>query len=98
MTGVQTCALPISCVIPYTVRYTRQATEAIYHIPRGVASEVTEAIRALAKHPHPLHAFEVDLEDGLAMKIAGYFITYKMYETQRLIIVVLVEKEDQPET
>ena len=85
-------------MIPHTIRYTRLVIEAIYKIPRGQAAEVSEAIKALGKDPRPPHAFEIERKNSYAMKVAGYFVTYEIVEAERLIIVLLVEKEDQPET
>jgi mRNA-degrading endonuclease RelE of RelBE toxin-antitoxin system len=84
-------------VIPYTIRYTRFAIEALYKIPRGTAGEVSEAIKALAKNPHPNHAFETDLAQGYAMKISGYYVTYQIKEDTRTIKILLIEKEQTEE-
>ncbi len=88
-------------MIPYTIRYTRFAIEALYKIPRGTAGEVSGSIRALAKTLHPPYIFEIELANGYAIKIAGYFVTYQIIEETRIIKVLLIEQEqieEQAET
>jgi hypothetical protein len=72
------------------------AAETIYTAPRGAGGEVSEASKALAYVPRPPHAFEIeDLPNTYAMKTAGYWVTYGVAETPRLIILLLVEKEER---
>lgn len=85
-------------MIPYTIRYTKAAIEALYKIPRGKAAEVSEAIRTLAKIPRPSYAFEIELANGYAMKLQGYFITYQIMEETSVIKILLIEEQtEEPE-
>ena len=83
-------------MIPYTLRYTRQAIEALYTIPRGTAGEVSSAIRALGHDPRPFKGFELELPNVFAMKVARYFVTYEIVEADRIVVVLLIEQEQRP--
>ena len=80
-------------MIPYAIHYNREATVAIYQIARGIAGEITLAIRALAREPRPFKSFVIEEPPNtFVMKVSGYFITYAIDEDTHSIIIALIEQ------
>lgn len=80
-------------MIPYAIRYNRGAVRAIYQIERGIAAEVTLAIKLLTREPIPNRSFALDeLPNTYVIKVADYYITYEIDENTHSILIGLIEK------
>lgn len=61
----------------------------IYQIPRGVAADITQAIRALGKNPTPANATPiVDRPGRHELWVQGYVVTYEVTAAKITILVV----------
>ena len=79
-------------MIPYSIRYTRDATQAIYQIERGIAGEVTLAIKSLRDDPKPFRCFALDDPPNVyVIKVSEYYVTYAINDESHTIIIVLIE-------
>lgn len=82
-------------MIPYSLRYTQEAVQAIYTIERGKAGEVTLAIKTLSIEAKPYYSFETEIGNKRAFKVADYFVTYEIQETECIIKILLIEKDNR---
>jgi len=76
----------------WQIRYSPRATAGIYLIPRGVAGNVSEAIKALLKDPRAGEQVEGRL-NTYQIKPEGHPIMYELIETgePQLIVVLSIE-------
>lgn len=82
-------------MILYAIRYTRDATAAIYQIERGAAGEVTLAIKTLSIEPKPYYSFETDIPNTYAFNVHDTFVTYQIFHDERVIKILLIEKDNR---
>ena len=80
-------------MIPYAIRYTRDATAAIYQIRRGAAGEVTLAIKTLSIEPKPYYSFETDIPNTYAFKMLDTLVTYQILHDERVVEILLIETD-----
>jgi mRNA interferase RelE/StbE len=73
----------------YTLRYTPQAVRGINAIPRGIAANVTAAIRALAYDPRPPGCQQFG-ENRYRISEWGYIIEYEIREREVVITVLFI--------
>jgi hypothetical protein len=76
----------------WTPRYDVEAVRAIYTLPRGVAGEVTEAIRHLLVDPRPPESEPVSGRDQTyQIYVQGHRVEYELLVEQRIIKILFIE-------
>ena len=77
----------------WTLRYTADAIAGMYAIPRGLAADVTVAIRALQHIPIPNDATPdpTGKPNTYVITPAGHRVTYEVIEPERIVKILTVE-------
>ncbi|MCB0111874.1 MAG: type II toxin-antitoxin system RelE/ParE family toxin [Caldilineaceae bacterium] len=76
----------------WTPRYDVEAVRAIYTLPRGVAGEVTEAIKTLLSDPRPPKSEPVPGRDQtFQIHVQGHRVEYELMEEQQIIKILFIE-------
>lgn len=76
----------------YTLFIHPNALRGLYAIPRGVAGELTAAIRMLETDPTPPQAISVlGRSNRYELRLTGYVAVYQLDEEQRKVTLLLVE-------
>jgi hypothetical protein len=76
----------------WQIRYSPRATAGIYTIPRGIAGNISDAIKALSKNPRAGEPVQ-GRPDTYQIKPEGHLVMYEVIETgePQLIVVLTIE-------
>jgi hypothetical protein len=76
----------------WTPRYDVEAVRAIYTLPRGVAGEVTDAIRQLLVDPRPPKSEPVPGRDQTyQIHVQGHRVEYELIAEQQILKILFIE-------
>lgn len=72
-----------------TVRFTIEAMQELYRVPRGPAAQITEMIEYLRLDPYPPTSTAVDeMEGTYQLTIAEYVLEYQVRDDHLRILAV----------
>lgn len=76
----------------WTPRYDIEAVRAIYTLPRGVAGEVTAAIKNLLTDPQPPGSEPVPGRDQtFQIQVHGHRVEYELMAEQQILKILFIE-------
>ncbi|HOG45283.1 MAG TPA: type II toxin-antitoxin system RelE/ParE family toxin [Anaerolineae bacterium] len=72
----------------YAVKLSRQAGKMLERLPRGLAQQVTKALRGLEKNPRPHGAKKLTGYDLYRVRVCDWRIVYQVRDAQLLVLVL----------
>jgi hypothetical protein len=76
----------------WQIRYSPRATAGIYTIPRGIAGNVSEAIKTLPQNPWVGEQVE-GRPDTYEIRPEGHLVRYELIETSEPQVIVILTIE-----
>jgi mRNA-degrading endonuclease RelE of RelBE toxin-antitoxin system len=78
----------------WTLRYSQEAVQGLYKIPRGKVARVTAAIAQLMVEPRPPDGQAVpDRPNTFSLFSDEYIVTYELIERARVVKILKIEVE-----